>query len=149
MHICADAVIIDMSDIPASKTLSAEKIQHWEKENRDIRKGDIVIFFTGYQYKWALRPNQSDFLCNWPGISRQAAEYLAGKEICAVGTDAMTVDAFVHENYPAHDVFLSRDILIIENLTNLDKLPPCFSFIALPLKIANGSASPIRALALF
>ena len=70
-------------------------------------------------------------------------------KIKAVGTDAMTVDAYIHDNYPAHDIFLNKEILIIENLNNIDKLPDNFIFIALPLKIANGSASPIRAVALY
>ncbi|MFK3707368.1 hypothetical protein ACI2JR_20950 [Klebsiella sp. NPDC088457] len=60
----------------------------------------------------------------------------------------MTIDAFVHEGYPAHDVFLNREILIIENLTQLRQLPNQFIFLALPLKIKGGSASPIRAVAL-
>ena len=36
----------------------------------------------------------------------------------------------------------------MENLANLDALPTRFEFIALPLKIKKGTASPIRALAL-
>ena len=35
----------------------------------------------------------------------------------------------------------------MENLNNLDVLPSRFNFIAIPLKIKKGTASPIRALA--
>ncbi len=148
-HLFAQAVKIDMSDVAASQTLKVEKIIQWEQSHHPIKKDDIVIFYTGYQHKWSKRPNCQPFLRDWPGLSREAAEYLAEKNIRAVGTDAMTVDAFVHDNYPAHDVFLHRDILIIENLNNVDRLPDNFIFIALPLKIAHGSASPIRAIALY
>jgi kynurenine formamidase len=50
-----------------------------------------------------------------------------------------------------HDTLLVRGILIVpimENLTNLEHLPPACFFMAIPLKIYEGTASPIRALAL-
>jgi len=144
----AQAVKIDMSATPPNGSLPRQHIEQWEQDNRPIVAGDIVIFYTGYQHRWALRPHQQAFLRDWPGLSRDAASYLADKGIRAVGTDVMTIDAFVHDGYPAHDVFLHREILIIENLTQLDKLPNEFVFLALPLKIKGGSASPIRALAL-
>jgi kynurenine formamidase len=36
----------------------------------------------------------------------------------------------------------------VENLKNLDRLPPFSLFVALPLKIRDGSDSPVRAVAL-
>ena len=39
-------------------------------------------------------------------------------------------------------------MLILENLCNLDQLPDTFIFLALPLKIRDGSGSPLRAVAL-
>ncbi len=39
-------------------------------------------------------------------------------------------------------------VLIMENLANLHLLPPVSFFMALPLKIKNGTGSPIRAVAL-
>jgi kynurenine formamidase len=43
---------------------------------------------------------------------------------------------------------LEKGVLIIENLANLEQLPDLFLFVALPLKIRQGSGSPIRAVAL-
>nr|WP_195761704.1 cyclase family protein [Pantoea sp. 201603H] len=148
LNLFSQAVKIDMSGAPASSSLPRQHIEQWEKENRAIQADDIVIFYTGYEDRWALRPNHLAFLKDWPGLSREAAMYLADKGIRAVGTDVMTIDAFVHEGYPAHDVFLNRNILIIENLTQLRELPNQFIFLAMPLKIKGGSASPIRAVAL-
>jgi kynurenine formamidase len=48
---------------------------------------------------------------------------------------------------PIHPVVLEKQVLIIENLTNLDQLPDFFLFLALPLKIRGGSGSPLRAVA--
>lgn len=148
LQLFGQALKIDMSGVPANGTLGREGIERWEQENREIQPGDIVLFYSGYEHRWALRPNQQPFLCDWPGLSREAAAYLVAKGIKAVGTDVMTIDAFVHDGYPAHDVFLNNEVLIIENLTNLQQLPAQFIFMALPLKIKHGSASPIRAIAL-
>ena len=49
---------------------------------------------------------------------------------------------------PIHPMVLEKQVLIIENLTRLDELPDFFLFMALPLKIRQGSGSPIRAIAL-
>jgi arylformamidase len=48
--------------------------------------------------------------------------------------------------YPAHDILLGNDILIVENLCNLDKIKRVrglYSF--LPLKLKDTDGSPIRA----
>jgi arylformamidase len=54
------------------------------------------------------------------------------------------------ENLPNHYIFLGKEILLIENLTNLDKLPDGeFIFQCLPLKVENADGSPIRAIAFY
>jgi kynurenine formamidase len=60
------------------------------------------------------------------------------------------VDAFTPTNeLVAHHVLMEAGISIMENLANLSKtMPGPFAFLALPLKIRNGSDSPIRPVAL-
>jgi kynurenine formamidase len=43
---------------------------------------------------------------------------------------------------------LGNEVYVVENLKNLDALPPFALFLALPLKIRGGSGSPVRAVAL-
>ncbi len=64
----------------------------------------------------------------------------------AVGIDAPSID---YEPFPAHNILLPKGIVIYENLTNLKELlgKVGFQFIGLSLKIENGSASPVRAVA--
>jgi kynurenine formamidase len=45
-------------------------------------------------------------------------------------------------------VLIGNEVYIVENLNNLDRLPPFCLFLALPLKIRGGSGSPVRAVAL-
>ncbi|MCG2991004.1 hypothetical protein KZ294_25980, partial [Escherichia coli] len=49
-----------------------------------------------------------------------------------------------------HQLLLSNEIYIVENLINLDQLPKHsrFLFFGIPLKLKNATASPIRALSI-
>jgi kynurenine formamidase len=78
-----------------------------------------------------------------------AAEYLIEKSADALGVDTLSPDnpEALAKN-PIHPVVLEKQMLIIENLCNLDRLPDFFVFLALPLRIKAGSGSPIRAVAL-
>ena len=67
----------------------------------------------------------------------------------ALGVDTLSPDPpEALRTRPIHPVVLEKQVLIIENLCNLDQLPDFFLFLALPLKIREGSGSPIRAVAL-
>ena len=62
-----------------------------------------------------------------------------------VGVDTLGVDKDGADNDPAHHILLSNKIPIVENLRNLDKLHEVRGyFVALPLLIRDGSASPVR-----
>ena len=123
-------------------------ITAWEATYGPIQAGDIVMFDVGYARHWGLKPAYAPFMSDWPGLSGEGAEYLVKRKVKAVGTDAMALDAFGQDAAPAHAALLGNEVLIIENLTNLDKIKDFCLFIALPLKIKGGSGSPIRAIAL-
>ncbi|WP_248923857.1 cyclase family protein [Paenibacillus hamazuiensis] len=146
-HVMGRAAVIDATEIGPCGTVGSEFVQEWENKHGVLKTGDIVLLQFGWDRYWGVKPGDAMFLKDWPGIGEEAARYLAGKGVRAVGTDAMSIDAFGSDN-PAHRIFLPNGIPIIENLTNLGKLPHFVFFIALPLKIKNGSGSPVRAVAL-
>lgn len=141
-------VLINVRNVEAGSTFGTEEINRWERENGAIVQDDIVIFHTGWDEKWARRPEQTAFLTGWPGLSAAGAEMLLARGVSVFGTDALSIDAFGSEENPVHQRVLGNDKVIIENLANLSLLPPTFTFIALPLRIERGSASPVRAIAL-
>lgn len=141
-------LLLDMRHIAPCHTFGVKNIQLWERDFGAIEADDIVIFRTGWHEKWALKPDHSAFLQDWPGLSAEGAAYLIAKGVKVFGTDALSLDAFGNAENPAHLAVLGNDKLIIENLTNLQMLPTHFCFIALPLRIEHGSASPVRAIAL-
>lgn len=101
-----------------------------------IKPDDIVLFYTG-QTNYAFD--------NYPSISYELAQFLVKQKIKMIGLDTPSPD---YAPYEIHKLLLKENILILENLTNLDKLlyQKSFEVIALPLKI-KADASPVRAIA--
>lgn len=142
-------VRIDCRETKAGEYASKKVLQDWEDRHAPIDAGDIVLFDFGWSANWAPRPNAGRYLENWPGVGMDAAEYLLSKKIAAIGVDTLSPDPpEALRTRPIHPVVLEKQVLIIENLCNLDQLPDFFLFLALPLKIRDGSGSPVRAVAL-
>jgi kynurenine formamidase len=143
-------VRIDCQGFSEGQYASQDFIAQWEKQHSPIEAGDVVLFNFGWSAYWGLRPHNRRYLEDWPGVSMDAAEYLIEKSVAAIGVDTLSPDPpQALRTKPIHPIVLEKQILIIENLTHLEQLPDFFLFMALPLKIRNGSGSPLRAVALF
>jgi kynurenine formamidase len=142
-------VRLDCRESKEGDSISAAFIKQWEAQHGAVEAGDIVVFNFGWSAHWGLRPDDRRYLADWPGVSMEAAEYLVSKRVAAIGVDSLSPDPpAALAATPIHPMVLEKQVLIIENLTRLDELPDFFLFVALPLKIRQGSGSPIRAIAL-
>lgn len=106
-----------------------------------IKPGDIVLVFTGWGHKFG-HPN---YYQEHPEFSLEFAQRLVKAKISAVGMDTPSPDG---PPFPIHKILLAENILIIENLTNLDKLLGVsrFRVMAFPLKL-KADAAPARVIA--
>ena len=108
----------------------------------DIKKGDIVLFHTGMSGMFHEEKYFSDF----PPIPEEIAQYLVEKQIKMMGVDTCSVDGHF-TSFSAHKLLLKNDILIIENLTKLERLEgKAFQIFALPLALQL-DGSPARVIA--
>jgi kynurenine formamidase len=142
------AVTIKATGLEAGDLLEVETLRAWEEENGSIEAGDRVLFRYGWDARWSTGPEGRSFLEDWPGLGREAAGYLVEKGVSLVGCNTIAVDASGSREKPAHHILLGNEVYIVENLKNLDRLPPFSLFVALPLKIRDGSGSPVRVVAL-
>lgn len=78
-------------------------------------------------------------------LSPLAAVRLAERGARLVGTDAGSVDPEDAEDLPVHRALLGRGIFILENLDLSGVKPGDYRLIALPLKLTELDASPVRA----
>lgn len=142
-------VRVDCRDMKEGDYVSGEFIRSWEAKHGALAADDIVLFNFGWSARWQVRPQDVKYATDWPGVSHDVAKYLVDKSVAALGVDTLSPDspAALASN-PIHPYVLEKHVLIIENLTNLERLPDFFFFLAIPLKIKAGSGSPIRALAM-
>lgn len=79
-------------------------------------------------------------------LSLELAQFFVKQKIELVGIDSPSVDACEASDAPAHRTLLSQDILIMENL-DLNEVPEgIYELIALPLKLMQAEAAPMRAI---
>ena len=137
---------LQFPDKAAGTLVSADDIASWEEQNSAIQADDAVFFHFGWDRYFIA--DHGLFLDGWPGLSEDAALYLVDRNVKMVGSDCLSIDCSLTDQFPAHRAFLSNGILIGENFNNLGLLPAFSTFVGLPLPIANGSGAPIRAVAL-
>lgn len=107
----------------------------------DIQAGDIVLFKTGMSKHF----KDPVYFHEYPAMSEEVANYLVECRVSMVGVDTGSVDN--KADFPIHIILLGGDVLIIENLTNLEKLEgKDFTVYAFPLNLTI-DASPARVLA--
>lgn len=140
--------------------LTADGVKAWEAQHGEINPGEWVVMRTD----WDKRSHDEALFLNEdpdphedgshsPGPSTDCIDYLLSKGIVGWGTQCIGTDAGMAGKfsppYPAHN-FLHRDNCFgLASLCNLDQLPPKGAIlIVTPLKIKQGTGSPIRALAL-
>ena len=140
-----NAIVIPCQD---KHEISLKYLQTFEDKITQI---DFILFFTGWQYKW----NTKDYFSDSPIPTREAAKWLTKFRLKGIGIDSFSVDKIISagtvtsENLPNHHILLGKEILLIESLANLDKLPDsAFTFQCIPLNIENADGSPVRAMAM-
>jgi kynurenine formamidase len=145
-HCITSAICLDVSDIPRKTQFGRAKIEDELKRwNLDIRKGDTILFYTAHYDQFYGEP---EYMTDYPGLDREATEFIIDQGCINFGVDSPSPDMWYDKTYPCHSVCAERMVTHIENLCNLDTvLGKRFTFIALPLKIREGTGSPLRAIA--
>lgn len=110
-------------------------------KSADIQEGDIVLFRTGMSDRYYDKIYFEDY----PAMTEEVAKYLVEAKVNMVGVDNCSVDN--QDGFPIHKILLAGNVLIIENLTNLNKLSDKkFRVYALPLNLQI-DGSPARVIA--
>lgn len=103
---------------------------------------DFVLLRTGWDRHW----NTDRYYRDFPALTETGARFLAGLGLKGVGLDTPSPDPVDSHELPAHRILFDHGLVIVENLTRLGDLPSeSFLFCCLPLKVADGEASPCRA----
>ena len=153
----APAVVIDVSSAVTTNTdyrVTVQDIENWTRSHGAISSRAVVFFRTGWAERWLSQEKYMNMdaggVLHFPGLSVKAAQYLlAHAHPVGIGIDTASVDYGPSTDFPVHRLTMPAGVYHLENVANLDKLPPIgFSVIALPLKLCGGSGAPARVVGL-
>jgi kynurenine formamidase len=154
----APACVIDCSVDAAQDAdflLTVSDVMTWEEQHGRIPARSWVLLRTDWSKKSGVAyANLQADGAHTPGPDAEVMRWLvAERDIIGFGTETIGTDAgqagHFSPPYPAHHYLHGAGRYGLQCLTNLDQLPPTGAVIvAAPLKIQNGSGSPLRVLAL-
>jgi kynurenine formamidase len=155
-HLIAPAVLYDFADrnLQPGDMLTRAMVEEYEREH-DLRvgKGEIALINFGWIARyWRTDKDAQFYVLNQPGIDEDAVILFKERGVRAIGCDTAACEMPVVDgkggDSPGHiRHWLPNGILIVEMLANLEKLSPRSLFVATPLKIKEGSGSPVRPIA--
>lgn len=152
------AVVLDFSGECSANPdflLDVAHIEAWEAKFGRIPAGSWVLFRSDWSKRRgdAYTSRRADG-AHTPGPATAAVRLLVeGRNIRGFGVETIGTDAgqahLLDPPYPAHTLLHGAGRYGLQCLENLDQLPPTGAVvIAAPLKIKDGSGSPLRVLAL-
>jgi kynurenine formamidase len=110
---------------------------------KDLR-GKAVLVETGWSRHWKT----DRYYEGHPFLTEDAAKFLVQAGVVLVGIDSHNIDSTADGTRPVHSALLGNEVLIVEHMTNLARVPTDgFKFSAVPVKVKGFGTFPVRAFA--
>jgi kynurenine formamidase len=149
-------VVVDITAKAAvnpDAVVTIDDLRGFERGHGRIPDGALVAMNSGWWKKiadpLAFKGGTSFPHYHFPGFSLDAALWLANeRDVTAIGVDTMSLDPGNSMTFPVHVNFLRTDRYGLENLTNLDAVPPrgAVAYVGL-IPWEEGSGGPCRVIA--
>ena len=106
--------------------------------------GKAVLVETGWSRHWKT----DQYYEGHPFLTEDAAQLVRDSGVVLVGIDSHNIDSTADGNRPVHSTLLRANILIVEHMTGLARVPEAgFKFSAVPVKVKGFGTFPVRAFA--
>jgi kynurenine formamidase len=136
-----NAVIVHATDKQAEEAITPEDLR---SQLDRIAPGRIVLFRTDWYKK---RGTEAFF--RHPYLSVELAECLVERGVRFVCIDTINADRTGGTEFPVHDLFAAKRLMIGENMAYFDRIDFEDAVVAaFPLKIVGTDGSPVRAVAM-
>jgi kynurenine formamidase len=148
-HLITPGAWIDVSDVPPRAHITLDRVQRaLEAEQVELRPGMTLLYYTGVGELW---DEPFAFLSDFPGLDKEASEWLLDQGLVNVATDAVSTDTLADLGYPNHRTHAERLVVHTENVANINRIPRHLGFDVgfFPLRLVGGTGSPCRAIALW
>lgn len=150
------AVVIDVRDKVAADAdyrLAAGDVLAWEARNGLVPAGALAILNTGWHKRFDTPASYVNMdagkIMHFPGYGKEAAELLLARGVVGIGIDTLSIDHGPSRDFAVHFAVLGTNKYMIENLANLDALPPTGATVIVGvLPVREGTQAQARVLAL-
>ena len=128
-------------------------LKEFESRHGRIPNGAVVCMHSGWERRYGsqkrFRNRGPDGKYHFPGFSAKAAEWLLEKrDVTGVGVDTLSLDRGRATRFRVHLAILGADKFGIENLANLNTIPPTGASIFVGvIPWEQGSGGPCRVIA--
>jgi kynurenine formamidase len=149
-------VVIDISRRAESDhdaMVTVDDLRRFEHRHGRIPDGALVCMDSGWAKKigdpLAFKGGASFPNYHFPGFGLEAALWLVERrDVTGIGVDTLSLDPGNSSTFPVHVNFLETDRYGLENLANLDKIPPrgAVAYVGL-IPWEQGSGGPCRVIA--
>jgi arylformamidase len=132
------AWVLDVGDVPliTAQVLAAAALP---------LQTERLLLRTGNSHRKLMRSAQ--FHTDFVALSAEAATWLVARGVRLVGIDYYSIapyDALA----PTHEILLRSGVIVVEGLDMTEVKPGPYTFICLPLKLADADGAPARAILL-
>ncbi len=141
-----EACVIDTRDLldkapnGVSPLIGPERVERFEKQHRQVRFGDVVLFRSDYSDKYYQPfPAGKRFIADivdgkspgYPDPNPEAMEFLGKRGVMNLGTDSASMGPLPDLAEPTHYAGLKYGMIWTEGATNLKELPSTGAFYCL------------------
>ena len=146
------AVVIDVRERcrhHPDYALTAGDLREWEARHGPIPPGALALLCTGWPQHW---PDAARYLgtdgaggLHFPGFGLDAARLLvAERGASGAGTDTAGLEPGADTAFSVSKTLLAQPRLALQNLTNLEALPPTGAVVLIaPLPLRGSPAAPV------
>ena len=151
------AIVIDVTaqaEKDSDYALTMNDVLDWESDHGPIPQGCLALLRTGWQHRWAdpkrYLGGESAEQLHFPGFGPEAARMLLeSRNAAGLGTDTAGAEPGNDKGLTVSRYALERHAIVLENLTNLDLLPPSGALLVIGLlRLEGGSGGPVAVTAL-
>ena len=128
--------------------LPLSEVLAWENLHGAIQPGHLALLNTGWAERWHdpaayLGDTATDGL-HFPGFGYEAASFLVNeRDVGGLGTDTAGIEPGTDSGLSVSKLVLAEPRIALENLANLDRLPPAGAVVVVGvLRLVGGSGSP-------
>lgn len=134
------AIVIDLAQKYRGHAMPQITIEDLQSIESELLNTPRLLLKTDIWNDWRVFPEQI------PTIAREVPEWLRARGVKLLGFDVPSVDEITAKELVNHHALGAAGISIIESLDLNAVSGGRYQFAALPLKIAGGDGSPVRAI---